>query len=95
MDSTLDGLYKVVLPVDDSLNKDRAWYDKTVDITNIPVGRYVIYITTSSNITDISEFTEKLNRDISNITYTKDNKKYRFEINQNRGNRIELIVENV
>lgn len=95
LDSTLDGLYKVVLPVDDSLNKDRAWYDKTVDITNIPVGRYVIYITTSSNITDISEFTEKLNRDISNITYTKDNKKYRFEINQNRGNRIELIVENV
>lgn len=95
LDSTLDGLYKVVLPVDDGLNKDRAWYDKTIDISNIPIGRYVIYITTSSNITDIAEFTEKLNRDVSKIIFTKDNKKYHFEINQSRGNRIELVVEKV
>lgn len=95
LDSTTDGLYNVVLPVDDNLSKDKAWYDKTFDITNIPVGRYVIYIATESNITDIAEFTEKLNRDISNITLTHDDKKYRFEINQNRGNRIELVVENV
>ncbi len=95
LDSTTDGLYKVVLPVEDNLGKDRAWYDKAIDITNIPVGRYVIYITTSSNIVDIAEFTEKLNRDVSNIVLTKENKKYRFEINKQRGNRIELVVENV
>ena len=94
LDSTTEGLYKVVLPVEDNLGKDKAWYDKTMDITNIPVGRYAIYITTSSNIIDIAEFTEKLNRDVSNIVLTKDNKKYYFEINKQRGNRIELVVKN-
>ena len=52
---TLDGLYEAILPDDDNLSKDKAWYDKTIDLKELPKGTYTIYITTSANITDISE----------------------------------------
>ena len=93
--STTDGLYKAVLPVDDNFGKERAWYDAEIDISNLPIGKYVIYITTSSNITDIAEFTEKLNRELTNVKLTQNKKEYSFAINQDRGNRIELIVNSV
>ncbi len=92
--SNTDELYTVTLPVDDALGKKRAWYEQTLDISNIPVGEYVIYITTTSNITDIAEFTEKLNRSLANVQATIDGKKYTFEINYQKGSRIEMKVEN-
>lgn len=91
--SITDGLYKAVLPVDDSLDKTRAWYDNTIDITNIPKGDYVIYITTTSNITDIAELTEKLGRNLDSVNLELDGKKYSFSINKEKGNRVELKVE--
>lgn len=91
--SITDGLYKAVLPVDDNLDKTRAWYDNTIDITNIPKGDYVIYITTISNITDIAELTEKLGRNLDSVKLELDGKKYSFSINKEKGNRVELKVE--
>ena len=82
----------VVLPEDDGFDKTRAWYDKNIDISNIPKGEYVIYITTTSNVTDISEFTEKLNRNLNSVKKDIQGKHYQFTINMNKGNRIELIV---
>ncbi|MCI8778151.1 MAG: SH3 domain-containing protein [Bacilli bacterium] len=91
--SITNGLYPAVLPADDNLDKTRAWYDNTIDISNIPVGEYVIYVTTKANITDIAEFTEKLGRKLDSVTTTINGKKYSFIINYNKGNRIELIVK--
>ena len=88
-----NGNYNVVLPVNDSLDKTQAWYDNDIDISDIEKGRYVIYITTSSNITDIAEMTEKLGRSLESVKDTINGKTYSFTINKNRGNRIEMIVE--
>ena len=54
---------------------------------------YVIYITTTSNITDIAELTEKLGRNLDSVTATINNKNYSFSINNQKGNRIELTVK--
>lgn len=91
--SITTGNYNVVLPKDDNLDKTKAWYDNNIDVSDIEKGRYVIYITTSSNITDIAEMTEKLGRNLDDVTATIDGKKYNFTINKERGNRIEMIVE--
>lgn len=90
--SITTGNYKVVLPESDGLDKTRAWYDAKLDLSNIPKGNYVIYISTKANINDISELTEKLGRDLSEVTKKINNKKYSFSINKNRGNRIEMTV---
>ncbi|MBQ3511992.1 MAG: DUF5011 domain-containing protein [Bacilli bacterium] len=94
LDSIIDGNYQVFLPVDDKLDKTKAWFDKKIDISDIPVGEYVIYITTSSNITDYSEFTEKLGRSLEPVKKTINNKNYSFSINLSKGNRIEMKVTN-
>ncbi len=91
--SITTGNYNVVLPVTDNLDKTRAWYDTSIDLKDIEPGTYIIYITTSSNITDIGEFTEKLGRSLDNVKRTINGKKYSFIINKNRGNRIEMKVE--
>lgn len=91
--SITNGNYQVFLPVSDSLDKTRAWYDKTVDISDIPTGKYTIYLTTTSNITDIAELTEKIGRNLDNVKATINGKKYTFTINKSRGNRIEMTVK--
>ncbi len=93
LSSTTEGLYQAMLPENDGFDKTRAWYDKELDISNIPKGEYIIYITTESNITDIYELTEKLNRSLSSVKATIDSKDYSFNINFDYGNRIELIVK--
>ena len=92
LDSITNGNYQVFLPVDDKLDKTKAWFDKKIDISDIPEGEYVIYITTSSNITDYSEFTEKLGRSLDSVKKTINGKNYSFSINLSKGNRIEMKV---
>ena len=94
LDSITNGNYQVFLPVDDNLDKTKAWFDKKIDISDIPVGEYVIYITTSSNIADYSEFTEKLGRSLDSVKKTINGKNYSFSINLSKGNRIEMKVTN-
>ena len=92
LDSITNGNYQVFLPVEDNLDKTKAWFDKKIDISDIPEGEYVIYITTSSNITDYSEFTEKLGRSLDSVKKTINGKNYSFSINLSKGNRIEMKV---
>ncbi len=91
--SITNGLYKVALPENDNYDKTRAWYDANIDISKIPVGNYKIYISTTSNVTDLSEFTDQLGRDLSSKKITIDNKKYQFKLDLNDGNCIKLEVK--
>lgn len=90
--SITNGNYTVVLPEKDNLDKTRAWYDNNIDISDIPEGNYTIYITTKSNLNDIAEFSEKIGRNLDDVSETINNKKYSFTINKNRGSRIEMKV---
>lgn len=90
--STTNGLYNVTLPETDNLDKTLAWFDASLDLSEVEVGEYVIYITTTTNVTDIAELTERLNRDVSTINTTLNGKHYAFVINKDRGFRLELIV---
>lgn len=65
LSSITNGLYKVVLPESDNLDKTRAWYDANIDISKLEKGTYSIFITTTSNKTDVSELTDNLRRDLS------------------------------
>jgi len=91
--STTNGLYTVGTTLGDNLDKTRAWFDNTIDISNIPKGTYAIYISNSANIKDYGELNELLQRDLSEETLTIDGKKYSFEVNKDKRYRIELIVE--
>lgn len=88
-----NGGYQVFLPVEDNLSKSRAWYDAIVDVSDIPVGEYVIYLTTSSNITDINKMTEKMGRNLDGVKATINKKNYSFKVNKSSGSRIEMKVE--
>lgn len=91
--SITNGMYPVALPVSDGYDKTRAWYDSTLDIGSLPKGEYIIYITTTSNVTDISEFSDIMGRDLTDRKTTINNKEYQFSLNLDRGNRIELTVK--
>ena len=91
--STTDGLYDVALPVLDGLSKTRAWYNTNIDISDIPVGNYVIYVATETNISDVAEFKEMLNRSLDDVRKKIDGKEYSFKVNLNSGNRIEMYVK--
>ena len=91
--SVTDGDYEAPLPVSDGLDKTRAWYDNNIDISDIPKGTYAIYITTSANVTDISEFTEKIGRSLDDVKATINGKKYSFNVNFSKNSRIEMKVE--
>ena len=91
--SVTDGNYQAALPENDGLDKTRAWYDKNIDLSDIPAGDYIIYITTKSNIVDIAEFTEKNNRSLADVKATINGKEYSFKINFDYGNRIEMSVK--
>jgi len=91
--SITNGNYEAILPENDNLSKTRAWYDAKIDLSDIPKGSYIIYITTKSNVTDIYELTEKLGRNLNDIQKEINGKKYSFKIDYNHGSRVELNVE--
>ena len=91
--SIIDGDYIAPLPENDGLDKTRAWYDNVIDVSNIPKGMYTIYITTKSNVSDISEFTEKLGRSLDNVKAKINDKEYSFNINFQKNSRVEMQVK--
>lgn len=90
--SITNGLYKVVLPEEDNLDKTRAWYDNNIDISKLEKGTYSIFITTTSNKTDISELNDNLRRDLSTKKATINDKNYQLKLDTKNGNIIELII---
>ena len=90
--SITTGLYKVALPESDNLDKTRAWYDATIDVSKLEKGTYSIFITTKSNLTDISELNDNLIRSLKDKKATINNKDYQLKLDTKNGNNIELIV---
>ena len=91
--SITDGMYKVGATLNDGLDKTRAWFDSTIEISNIPKGTYTIYIATESNVSDYSELTELLSRNLDDVVLNIDGKTYSFTIDTNKRYRIEMNVE--
>ena len=91
--SITNGLYTVGGTLGDKLDKTKAWFDNTIDISNIPKGNYAVYITNKANISDYGELNEILGRDLSNVKLTINNKNYTFSINKDNRYRIELNVK--
>ncbi len=74
-------------------SKDLAWYEKDLDISNLPKGKYAIYIINKSNISDYGELNDVLFTDLSKASGKINDKDYRFYLNENLRNRIELEIK--
>ena len=59
----------------------------------MPKGKYAIYITNKSNISDYGELSDVLFADLSKASGTINGKKYRFYLNEDLRNRIELEIK--
>lgn len=89
--STNKGSYKVTST--DNKSKEYAWYDKEVDISNLPKGTYsMIVYTKTIDSEDYGEISDAFGT-ISKKENTINKKKYSVSLNKERQNRIELIVE--
>lgn len=91
--SITTGDYEIELRVPDGKNKTRAWFETTnLDISNLKVGTYSIYISTSSNLSDFGELQDIFLRKIT-ATKTINNKKYSLKVDKENRYRILLVVE--
>ena len=85
--SITNGDYKVTLAVPDNLDKTRAWYNKTIDLTSLPKGSYVLYI--KNKVNNISYYGEII--DVSYTDFSKiNNDSYSFKRNEAARLRLEL-----
>lgn len=87
-----NGEYPITLIVPDNLDKTRAWFKNTIDLSELQVGTYAIYIHTKSNVDDAFELNDIFLRDI-NSTTTINDKTYSININKDSRFRLELIVK--
>jgi beta-N-acetylglucosaminidase len=86
----------IPLRVSDGKSKVRGWFDTTnkVDLADIPVGNYVIYIRTKTgNIDDFGELNDIFLKPTTMKT-TINNKEYSINLNRDLRFRIELNVVN-
>ena len=87
-----NGEYEITLLVPDNLSKTRAWYSKSIDLSNITKGTYAIYIKTSSNVVDAGELTDIFNRSIDTTTSVNGNN-ISLKVNTSQRYRLEMIVK--
>lgn len=96
---SVDSLSKAIYPIKlinadkFGVTKDKAWFNKTIDIPKLEKGTYAIYVTNKSNISDYGELYDVLFTDLANAKGTIDGKEYKFVLNEEKRNRIELIVK--
>lgn len=92
--SISNGDYKIVLRVDDKQDKTRAWFDSSVDISDLAPGTYAIYIVSESanGILDYGELADPFFRELK-ATMTVSYKTYSLSVNPNKRYRIELTVK--
>ncbi|MGE5455702.1 MAG: immunoglobulin-like domain-containing protein [Ignavibacteriales bacterium] len=95
--STTDKAYNVTLKVPDGFDKTRAWYNASIDISDLTKGTYAIYIRTKSgSVDDYGELYDYLFSTINvSTTYEKDGTTYKAKIvrNNDKRFRLELIIE--
>lgn len=89
--SIINGDYVIELRVPDGFDKTKAWFETSIDISDLPKGKYVIYISTSSNLSDFGELQDIFSRKIEASTKIND-KEYTFSVNKEKRYRIELNV---
>ena len=87
-----NGDYKITLIVPDNLDKTRAWFKNSIDLSLLEKGTYAIYIKTTSNISDAGELNDIFLRNITSTT-TNGEKKYSISVNKNQRFRLELEVK--
>lgn len=87
-----NGEYAVELRASDGFDKTRAWYNASLDVSNLPKGTYSINIATSSNISDVGELKDIFNGKIT-TSFVQNEKKYSFKVDKENRYRILMIVE--
>ena len=89
--STKNGSYQVTSS--DNLNKDYAWYNASIDIADLPKGTYSMIVhTKTKDSEDYGEINDIFGM-INKATTTINGKKYTIQLNKQRMNRIELLVQ--
>lgn len=91
--SVTDGLFIVTLPTSDGYDKIRAWYRASIDLKELEKGRYAIYISNHTNVSDFGELKDLLYKDLSSVKTVIGGKEYQFVRNDDLKHRIELIVK--
>ena len=87
---TNEGSYKVTSL--DGFSKDYAWFDKEIDISNLPKGSYSIIIRTKTYDVDDYGYLVDMFSSVNN-EYNYSSKLYKFSVNKNRDKRIELMIK--
>lgn len=89
--STKNGSYEVTST--DEKSKLYAWYNKTIDISELPKGTYAMLVyTKTSDSEDYGEIVDVF-KNINKAEATINDKNYKVVLNKDRLYRIELIVE--
>ena len=80
------------LKTKDNLDKKYAWYEKNLDISELPKGTYSVQIyTKTTNAEDYGELSDMFGE--LNETVKMNNKTYQITHNKDRLDRVELIIE--
>lgn len=91
--SITDGLFKVTLPSSDGYDKTRAWYRTKLDLSKMKQGKYAIYISNDTNVSDFGELKDLLYKDFSKVNTIINEKKYQIIRNDKIKHRVELIIK--
>lgn len=88
--SITNGDYPITLAVSDNMDKTKAWFNNSVNLSNIPKGKYVLYIKNIvNNITYYGEVIDVSYTDFSKIN----NDKYHLSRNDDIRLRIEMEIK--
>lgn len=92
VDNANTGVNKISLRVPDGKDKTRAWFNRKINITDLNIGRYVIYIRTKAGaVDDYDELTDIFHRPLGK-SITLNGKTYTLILNSEKRARIELII---
>ncbi|MBQ6477579.1 MAG: DUF5011 domain-containing protein [Bacilli bacterium] len=76
----------------DNKDKTYAWYEKELDISNLPIGNYNVLVYTktanAANYDELIDLSKRLNKET-----TIDDKSYKIAVNKERNNRVELTIK--
>jgi beta-N-acetylglucosaminidase len=92
VDNANVGINRITLRVPDGKDKTRAWFDNQINLDDLSIGRYSIYIRTKAgSIDDFGELNDITFRNFAK-SITVNNKVYTITTNNQKRGRIELVV---